>query len=185
LKKHLNITDPLPLLNSGIRRYLFENADLPADQTGNQIWLTGCLAWDSIRKKLFILFILISLTGKAVAPDTDYLTIFKTPAIQPYAPLMDAIGIYETMGNTLAFNEFENAAGIFQIRQVRVDDYNHRTGNNYKLPDMFDYKISEKVFLYFADLAGPYRFEKIAKAWNGSGPRTEFYWQQIKTLLGE
>ncbi len=171
----------MPLLNSGIRKYFFDNAGLPPERTG----LTGFLTWNSIKRKLFLLFILISLTGKAVAPDTDYLTIFRTPAIQPYTPLMNAIGIYETMGNPLAFNEFENAAGIFQIRQVRVDDYNRRTGHNYTLLDMFDNEISEKVFLYFADRAGPYSYEKIAKAWNGSGPRTEFYWKQIKTLLGK
>lgn len=128
---------------------------------------------------------LLSLAGKAVAPDTPYLTIFETPAVRPYAPLMSAIGMYETMGNPLAFNELENAAGIFQIRQVRVDDYNQRTGSNYTLLDMFDYEVSAKVFLYFADLAGPYHFERIAKAWNGSGPRTEFYWEKIKTLLGK
>jgi hypothetical protein len=89
----------------------------------------------------------------------------------------------ETMGNTLAYNEFENAVGIFQIRQVRIDEYNRRTGNNYCLEDMYDPRLSEKVFLYFASLAGPYKFEKIAKAWNGSGPMTELYWKRIKEYL--
>lgn len=73
--------------------------------------------------------------------------------------------------------------GIFQIRQVRVDEYNRLTGSNYTLSDMFDYKISEKVFLYFASLIGPYEHERIAKAWNGSGPRTEFYWQRVKKIM--
>lgn len=136
-----------------------------------------------VLRKILLLFFLASFTGKAVAPDTFELTIFETPAIRPFEPLMNAVAMVETMGNTLAFNELENAAGIFQIRQVRVDDYNRRTGSHYTLPDMFDYEISEKVFLYFAGLKGPYSFERIAKAWNGSGPQTEFYWQRIKSLL--
>lgn len=96
---------------------------------------------------------------------------------------MYATGMVETKGNTEAYNLYENAVGIFQIRQVRVDDYNKRTGNNYKLTDMFDHSLSEKVFLYFASEVGPYHFEKIAKAWNGSGPKTEAYWRRIRGYL--
>jgi hypothetical protein len=48
---------------------------------------------------------------------------------------------------------------------------------------MFNYENSRKVFLYFASLIGPYDIEKIAKAWNGSGPKTEYYWKRIKEYL--
>lgn len=126
---------------------------------------------------------LVSMTFAALAPDRNSLIINHTPAINAYSGLLYATGMVESKGNTLAFNEQEGAVGIFQIRQVRVDDYNIRTGSNYVLGDMFDYFISEKIFLYFATLHGPYDLERIAKAWNGSGPKTELYWQKIKTYL--
>ena len=89
----------------------------------------------------------------------------------------------EGMGDTAVYNELEMAAGYFQIRPIRVQDYNIRTGNKYTLNDMFDYEIAEKIFLYFATQIGPYDFEKIAKNWNGSGAKTIEYWQRIKEFL--
>lgn len=134
-------------------------------------------------RKIFSVIIILTFTVPALAPDNKGFIIPRPPLLNPYKPLMYAIGMVETFGNTLAYNEFENAAGIFQIRQVRIDDYNRRTGSNYVIGDMFDYDVSEKIFLYFAALTGPYNFEKIAKAWNGSGPMTEYYWQRIKKYL--
>jgi hypothetical protein len=124
------------------------------------------------------------MTGlKVVAPGTNSFVISESPGIQPFSDLMYATAMVETMGNTLAYNEFENAVGIFQIRQVRIDEYNRRTGGNYSLRDMYDPLLSEKVFLYFASRHGPYNLEKIAKGWNGSGPKTELYWKRIKEYL--
>jgi hypothetical protein len=51
------------------------------------------------------------------------------------------------------------------------------------MSDLFNYDISEKIFLYYASLIGPYNFEKIAKNWNGSGPRTAYYWKRVKKYL--
>ena len=51
------------------------------------------------------------------------------------------------------------------------------------MKDLFDYKVSEKIFLYYAEMYGPYNFEKIAKRWNGSGPKTYYYWQRVKKHL--
>jgi hypothetical protein len=96
---------------------------------------------------------------------------------------MYATSMIESMGNPMFYNELENAVGIFQIRQVRVDDYNRRTGSNYTLKDMWDIKKSEKVFLYFASLHKPHELERISKSWNGSGPLTEIYWKKIKVFL--
>ncbi len=120
---------------------------------------------------------------KAGAPANNALIILDHPGINPYTGLLYAVGMVETSGNTLAFNELEEAAGVFQIRQVRVDEYNRRTGSNYTLADMFNYDLSEKVFLYFASVIGPYNFERIAKGWNGSGPMTELYWKRILKFL--
>ena len=127
--------------------------------------------------------IFISITYNAVAPYQKALFIQESLPVEPFNRLMYAIGMVETKGNTQAYNEFEHAAGIFQIRQVRIDDYNRLTGHNYTLYDMFNYENSQKVFLYFASTIGPYDFERIAKAWNGSGPKTELYWKRIKEYL--
>jgi hypothetical protein len=89
----------------------------------------------------------------------------------------------EGMGDTTAYNPQEKAIGYFQIRPIRLVDYNRRTGNHYAMKDMFNYEISEKVFLYYASQTGPYNFEKIAKNWNGSGAKTALYWKRIKKYL--
>jgi hypothetical protein len=134
-------------------------------------------------KKLFLILLLMSLTIKAIAPIEKSLLIPQPPPLEPYKKLIYAVGMVEGMGDTTAYNELEMAAGYFQIRPIRVLDYNIRTGNKYTLNDMFDYEIAEKVFLYFATQIGPYDFEKIAKNWNGSGAKTIEYWQRVKEFL--
>lgn len=134
-------------------------------------------------RSLLVLFLFLSTAAESVAPCRNYMVIHKPGDISPFEPLMHAIGIVETMGNTLAFNELEGAAGIFQIRQVRIDEYNRQTRGSFRLSDMFEYENSRKVFLHFASQIGPYNFEKIAKSWNGSGPMTEFYWRRIRSQL--
>ena len=89
----------------------------------------------------------------------------------------------ETLGNPLAYNEEENAVGLLQIRQVRIDDYNRRTGSSLTLGQMYDIDLSVKVFMYYASLESPENLEKISTAWHGSGPMTELYWLRIKEYL--
>lgn len=135
-----------------------------------------------LKKLLFTLsFLLAGL--RVVAPEENYFIISESPGIRPFTDLMYATAMVETMGNASAYNEIENAVGIYQIRQVRIDEFNRRTGTNYNLTDMFDPELSAKVYLYFASLAGPYNLERIARAWNGSGPMTELYWRRIKEYL--
>jgi hypothetical protein len=89
----------------------------------------------------------------------------------------------ETKGDTLAYNPEEEAAGYFQIRPIRLIDYNNRTGSSVKRQDLFSYETSYRIFLYFADLIGPYNMEQIARRWNGSGHQTISYWDRIKRYL--
>jgi hypothetical protein len=134
-------------------------------------------------KKLFLIVFLMSLTIRAIAPNQKSLLITEPPPIEPFKKLIYAVGMVEGMGDTTAYNEREMAAGYFQIRPIRLEDYNNRTGNKYTMNDMFDYNISEKVFLYFASQIGPYDLERIAKNWNGSGAKTIEYWERIKEYL--
>ena len=143
---------------------------------------SGLVLNSGFRRAIFASLFLL-MTYNASAPDSNHIVVVRPQPINPFSALIYATGMVETKGNIWAFNEHEKAAGIFQIRQVRIDDYNKRTGNKYTLTDMFDYEISEKIFLYFASLVGPYDFERIAKRWNGSGPMTEMYWKRIKAYL--
>lgn len=117
------------------------------------------------------------------APDYKTLTIREQAPVQPFSKLIYAVGMVETGLNTLSYNPVEQAAGCFQIRPIRVEDYNRRTGKKYTLRDMFNYEKSEEIFLYYASLYGPANFEKIAKRWNGSGPGTIEYWKMVKEYL--
>jgi hypothetical protein len=138
---------------------------------------------EKLRKILLVVFLFLSFSIQALAPCWKSMTVFITPAINPYKQLVFAIGMVETMGDTLAFNPLEEAAGYFQIRPIRLLDYNKRTGSNYTLKDLFNYETSEKIFMYFADQIGPYDLEQIARKWNGSGHMTINYWDRIKEYL--
>ena len=137
----------------------------------------------SYKKILFFALLFLSVHNRASSPDINSFVLFVPEAVEPYKKLIHAIGFVETMNNTMAYNPLEEATGIFQIRPIRLKDYNIRTGSNYKMKDLYDYKISEKIFLYFADLVGPYDLEQIARRWNGSGHMTTYYWNRIKEYL--
>ena len=137
----------------------------------------------NFRKTVFFTLLLLSFAFRAYAPSRESIIILESRPIEPYKPLIHAIGIVETRCDTLAYNQIEQAVGYFQIRPIRLEDYNMRTGSKYTMKDMFNYEISEKIFLYYAAQIGPYDFEKIARRWNGSGPRTIHYWNRIKKHL--
>lgn len=134
-------------------------------------------------KKLILLVLLGSFSFRAIAPNQRSLVLSVSPPIEAFRELIYAVGMVEAMGDTSKYNELEEAAGYFQIRPIRLTDYNSRTGNKYTIKDMFNYKISEKVFLYYAFRIGPYDYEKVAKTWNGSGAKTIEYWKKIKQFL--
>ena len=133
--------------------------------------------------KIALVTFLLFLAVRVYAPGNGSMVIITKPSDEPFKRLIYAIGMVETKFDTLSYNPLEMAAGYFQIRPIRVLDYNIRTGSSYSLEDMFDYDISEKVFLYYATEIGPYDFEKIAKKWNGSGKITLEYWDQVKKFL--
>jgi hypothetical protein len=137
----------------------------------------------NLKKILFVTILLFSLIFRLSAPRRESIIILNSEPVNPYKNLIQAIGIVETKNDTLAYNPIEKAAGYFQIRPIRLEEYNRQTGSNYTMNDMFNYKISEKIFLYFADLIGPYDLEQIAKKWNGSGKLTISYWNRIKEYL--
>src|SRR5665647_237510 len=136
------------------------------------------------KKRLSITF-MMTLALKVFAPESESLSVVRPAPVEPFKSLIHAIGMVETQYDTLAFNPLENAVGYFQIRPIRLVDYNIRTGSTYSMADLFNYKTSEKIFLYYASEIGPYNFERIAKTWNGSGKNTLLYWDQVKKFLFE
>ena len=138
---------------------------------------------DNLRKRVFVVLLLLSIAFRVSAPCRESIIILGHNPVEPYKKLILAIGMVETKSDTLAYNPLEEAAGFFQIRPIRLIDYNKRTGSSYTTKDLFNYEISERIFLYFADQIGPYDFEQIARKWNGSGHMTINYWNRIKKYL--
>jgi len=137
----------------------------------------------NLKKLNFVCFLLLSFSLRLSAPSVKSFTVFEPDAIKPYKKIAFAVGMIETKGDTLAYNPLERAVGIFQIRPIRLIEYNRRTSSSYSREDLFNFKISEKIFLYFADQIGPYNIEQIARKWNGSGHLTNNYWNRIKHYL--
>ena len=135
-----------------------------------------------ILKCILIVFLLL-FTRKAVAPYDKVVYIAFSEPIDPYERLISAIVKVESLGDPLAYNITEQAIGAFQIRPIRLLDYNQRTGNRYKTEDCYNYKISRKIFLYYANQKGFQQYETIAKNWNGSGATTVDYWEKVKSHL--
>jgi hypothetical protein len=132
-------------------------------------------------KKLLLIFLFfISVNAILFAPNWPHFNILLKESIQPYKELIKAVCKLESDNGKYTYNAKEKAVGWFQIRQIRVTDYNQRTGNNYKLEDFYDYNLSEKMFLYYASGKS---LEKAAKNWNGSGPMTIKYWDKIQKYL--
>jgi hypothetical protein len=137
----------------------------------------------NIRLPLALFFML--LATKAAAPDIKSLAIAESIPIDMlnfYETLMRAVVHVESSGDTLAYNAFEDAYGPFQIRPIRLKDYNRRTGKKYTMKDCFTLKVSREIFLYYARHIGS-DYETIAKKWNGSGKKTIEYWAKVKVQL--
>lgn len=182
MKKYFKIYNPLKVSSEKVHKDYFPEGESLMNFVIPDLHKLGLQGYSRLRKLMFTILFLVICFG-AEAPESNTFVVLESPGIRPFSVLMYATAMVETMGNNLAYNGFENAVGIFQIRQVKVDEYNRLTGRKFILTDMFEYANSEKVFLYFASRVGPYNFEKVAKAWNGSGPKTEFYWKRIKEYL--
>jgi hypothetical protein len=133
-------------------------------------------------KKMLTLILFTILFSPARAPGYRVMYLIRAEKINYYDPLIKAVCFIESRNGKYlnSFDKKEKAVGWFQIRQCRVDAYNELRGTNYKLQDFYDYNLSKEMFLYYAHGKS---YEKAAKDWNGSGPMTINYWNQIKSLL--
>jgi hypothetical protein len=130
--------------------------------------------------KISILLLLSIISLQVYAPvNKKIIYIEISECIKPFEDLWEAVCMVESTNNPLAVNQEEQAYGIAQIRQCRIDHFNQLTKKNYTLQDCFNPDIAKEVFLQFAKLD----LEKTAKSWNGSGPMTEIYWEKVKKYL--
>lgn len=134
-------------------------------------------------KKIIFVEVLLFLNYNAFAPDSKSFDVLLEKPVNPFLDLIHAIGMVETKFDTLAYNPLEEATGYFQIRPIRLADYNKKTSSDYKLQDMYNYNIAEKIFLYYASMRSPYDLETIARRWNGSGEMTTEYWKKVRAQL--
>jgi len=128
-----------------------------------------------------ITFFMLLLSLTCPAPDNNALIIPVEGEIRPFETLLQAVVCVESNGDNHALNQKEMAYGAFQIRAIRLRDYEMRTGIRYTLEDCFNPAVSRKIFLYYANQIKD--LETIAKRWNGSGPMTDVYWSKVKKLL--
>lgn len=129
-------------------------------------------------RRLIILIGIMLLSINLFAPGNRAVcTILIDSPIQPYEKLIYAVGMVESSCNPLAYNAEENAVGYFQIRPIRLRDYNNRVGSNYALTDMYDFDKALEVFMFYVTPD----MESSAKNWNAS--KTETYWNKIKSKL--
>ena len=136
-----------------------------------------------------MMLILLFIAYSSVVHNSSIYALYITKAepIAPYKKLIYAINMVEarvdtTTFDTLAYNEKEHAIGAFQIRDCRRIHYNKLTGKDVQSDDLYDYSISLEIFIYFAREYGN-DLETISKKWNGSGPKTEEYWNKVKLYL--
>jgi hypothetical protein len=134
-----------------------------------------------MKKTILLILFLLTIT-QLRAPEYKTLYIEEPKPIELYAPLIDAITWVESKHGKYIWNPLEGAVGWFQIRQVRVDDYNKKINAKYKLDDFYDYNLSKEMFLYYTKDRS---FEIVAKEWNGSGKMTINYWKLVKQKLNE
>lgn len=126
---------------------------------------------------------LLLLSLQATAPDAKVVFILVAKPVDLYEKLVNAVIKVESSGDTLAYNPIEEAMGPFQIRPIRLRDYNNRTGSNYTLQDCRNLGISKEIFLYYANKIGYPHYELIARNWNGSGKTTLDYWKKVRSHL--
>lgn len=147
------------------------------------MYFVNNIEMSELMKKMFVFICFFLFSLNLFAPVSGGLVVDVAKPVNPFGKIIHAIGMVETKHDTLAFNAEENAVGYFQIRPIRLRDYNKRTSSKYALKDMYDYNTAEKVFLYYASLIGPYNNEKIARNWNGSGKKTRLYWRKVQKHL--
>ena len=108
--------------------------------------------------------------------------------------LLSAIAMIESSGNPNAINESEQAFGLYQLRQIYIDDVNRTQGTNFTHQDAFDVEKAEQIVMlytiYWCERRNlPMTAENILRFHNGGSNwihkphKTDAYIKKCKKLL--
>jgi hypothetical protein len=131
--------------------------------------------------KMLTTIVILLMTFELLAPESKTAVIIEGEAVMPYEAIITAIVKVESNGNTFAYNAKEGATGAFQIRQIRLDEYNRLSGENLKLTDCYNYEISKRIFLYYSCQFRYDDYKAIAWDWNKS--RTNKYFLKVQKAM--
>lgn len=134
-------------------------------------------------KKLLILLISVFISGIATCPPLSGIILYLPKPLNPFEVLMTSVITIESGGYAYAYNPIEEARGILQIRPVRMDDYNRRTGKNYTYQDAYNPNISKEIWMYYASRFRHTEIDSICRDWNGWGRQSLEYVKKVKMQL--
>lgn len=127
-------------------------------------------------KRLFIIAILSVFylsVGRSEGQLMNYTTLIRKQLVSDYLTSIDrlihAVREVESNYNDYAVGKAHDT-GPLQITPIRLQDYNQQTDSKYTLQDCFNFEVSKKIFLFYAERIGAsqYHWEKIARRWNRS-----------------
>ena len=133
--------------------------------------------------RLLLIILFLALFSPIQTVSLKVVPIPISEAVNPFESIIRAIVTVESGNDNLAHNISEDSRGAFQIRKIRIDDFNNRTGKSYTHDQCFDYEISKQIFLYYASQIGPGNIDKIIMRWNGKGKMAEEYLKKVKKHL--
>jgi hypothetical protein len=116
---------------------------------------------------------------------SDSIPISIHPEWTTVYDLAESIIYVESRGNDYAIGALKER-GAYQIRHIRLTDFNQRTGKRYKIEELVDRCKSEEIFMYYAGRTSS--LEEISRCWN-AGPNgmnkksSQKYWKLVKERL--
>ena len=113
------------------------------------------------------------------------------PAAAEIEQLLDAIAVVESGNRNLAYGD-RDSVGVYQLRQIFVDDVNRILGKpTFTHTDRLNpAKSRQMARIYLAHYCKGMSIEQMARCFNGGPqghkkPSTIRYWQKIKAILNE
>ena len=136
-----------------------------------------------MKRSIIVMFLALLYLSAGCPTYIPTLIIVRKACFKPLETLSISVAWVESSNNPNALNRTENAIGLFQIRTIRLKDYNQRNGTHYKMKDCYDPQINKMIWLFYASKFYPTDYEGVCKAWNGRGKSNRDYWAKVKKRL--
>lgn len=129
-------------------------------------------------KRIYYLLLLIMLSVKVYAPGDGAIPLPEPAELNPHLDIWEAVCWVESRHNAKAINVAEQAYGIAQIRECKLNDYNKVWGSAHEITDCFNTELSRKIFMWHC--AQYDNQDEAVRRWNGSGPATYEYLAKVR-----